>query len=48
MGVADVIDVEEDEPPHTQAERAPRRGHAPPPPKAPRTATPAERAVRAE
>ena len=50
MGVADVIDVEEDEPPppHAQAERAPRRGHGPPPPKAPRTAAPAERAVRAE
>ena len=51
MGVGvDVIDVEEDEPPpHAQAQRAPRRGHGtPPPPKAPRTATPAERAVRAE
>ena len=51
MGVVvDVIDVEEDEPPpHAQAERAPRRGHGPTlSPKAPRTATPAERAVRAE
>ena len=33
MGVADVIDVEEDEPPPTRAERASRRGHAPPHPK---------------
>ena len=32
MGMADVIEVKEDEPPpHSQAERAPRRGHAPPP-----------------
>ena len=33
MGVANVIDVEEDTPlpPDAQAERAPRRGHAPPP-----------------
>ena len=49
MGVADVIDVEEDEPPPTRNLKGrPERGHAPPPPKAPRTAGPAERAVRAE
>ena len=41
MGVADVIDVEEDEPPpHAQAERAPRRGHAPPLPPKPRIRPP--------
>ena len=43
MGVvADVIDVEEDEPPpHAQAERAPRRGHGPhPPPPKPRVRPP--------
>ena len=51
MGVADAIDVEEDEPPTRKLKRAPRRGHGPhppPPPKAPRTASPAERALRAE
>ena len=47
MGVADVIDVEEDEPP-TRKRKGRPEGHTPPPPQAPRTATPTERAVRAE
>ena len=51
MGVADVIDVEEqDEPPTRKRKGRPPQGDTepPPPPKAARTATPAERAVRAE
>ena len=48
MGVADVIDVEEDEPPTRKRKGRPEGDTPPPPPKAPRTATPAERAVRAE
>ena len=51
MGVADVIDVEEDEPPTRKRKGRPSQGDTeppPPPPKAARTATPAERAVRAE
>ena len=49
MGVADVIDVEEqDEPPTRKRKGRPQGDTEPPPPKAPRTATPAERAVRAE
>ena len=49
MGLPDVIDVEEDEPP-TRTRKGRPEGDTPPPPKAPRTATPAERvqAVRAE
>ena len=47
MGVVDVIDVEEDEPPTCKRKGGPE-GDTPPPPKAPHTATPAERAVRAE
>ena len=46
--VVDVIDVEEDEPPPTRKRKGRPKGDTPPPPKAPRTATPAERAVRAE
>ena len=50
MGVADVIDVEEqDEPPTRKRKGRPQGDTEPTPaPKAPRTATPAERAVRAE
>ena len=50
MGVVvEVIDVEEDEPPPPRASgKGAPKGTRPPPPKAPRTATPAERAVRAE
>ena len=50
MGVADVIDVGEDEPPTRKRKGRPPQGDTepPPPPKAARTATPAERAVRAE
>ena len=49
MGVADVIDVEEDEPPTTRKRKGRPEGNTPPPPpKAPRTATPAERVVWAE
>ena len=56
MGVADVIDVEEQDDPPTPSARK-RKGRPPegdteppppPPPKAPRTATPVERAERAE
>ena len=48
MGVSGVIDVEEDEPPPTRKRKGCPERDTPPPPKAPRTATPAERAVRAE
>ena len=48
MGVAEVIDVEEDEPPPTRKRKGRPEGDTPPPPKAPRTAIPAEWAVRAE
>ena len=50
MGVADVIDVEEQDEPSTRKRKGRPQGDTepPPPPKAPRTATPAERAVRAE
>ena len=53
MGVADVIDVEEqDEPPTPSARKRKGRPQGdtepPPPPKAPRTATPVERAEQAE
>ena len=48
MGLADVIDVEENEPPTRKRKGRPEGDTPPPPPKAPRTATPAERAVRAE
>ena len=51
MGVvADVIDVEEDEPPPTRKRKGRPEGDTgpTPPPKAPRTATPGERAGRAE
>ena len=50
MGVADVIDVKEEEHPTRKQKGRPEgdAGPTPPPPKAPRTATPAERAVRAE
>ena len=50
MGVADVIDVEEQDEPPTRKWKGRPQGDTepPPPPKAPRTATPAERAVRAE
>ena len=50
MGVADVIDVEEQDEPPTRKRKGRPQGDTepPPPPKAPRTATPAERAVRAE
>ena len=47
--VADVIDVEEDEPPPRASGKGAPKGTRPPPsPKAPRTATPGERAGRAE
>ena len=43
MGVADVIDVEEqDEPPIRKRKGRPQGDTEPPPPKAPRTATPAD------
>ena len=48
MGVAEVIDVEEDEPPTRKRKGRPEGDTPPPLPKAPRTATPGERAVRAE
>ena len=51
MGVVvDVIEVEEDEPPPTRKRKERPEGNTgpSPPPKAPRTAIPAERAVRAE
>ena len=49
MGVADVIDVEENKTPTGKRKGRPQGDtEPPPPPKAPRTATSAERAVRAE
>ena len=51
LGVVDVIDVEEQDEPPTRKRKGRPQGDTeppPPPPKAPRTATPAERAVRAE
>ena len=48
MGVADVIDVKEDEPPPTRKRKGRPEGDTPPPPQAPRTAAPAEQAVRAD
>ena len=48
MGAADVIEVEEDEPPTRKRKGRPEGDTPPPPPQAPRTATPAEQAVWAE